>query len=188
MTGSGRRVCVGVVGAPHGVRGEVRIRSETADPLDVAAYGPLTTGDGRKLTIRRARLARNMVVAAIEGIADRDSAGALRNQRLYVDRDRLPATGEDEYYHADLIGLAVRDRDGGEIGTVSAVQDYGGGDLLEIRLAGKGQAATGRTVFVPFTRGMVPAVDVAAGFVVIEAPDGLLDDGLLDEEGEEDLR
>ncbi len=178
-----KRVCVGMVGAPHGVRGEVRIKSETEDPLAIAAYGPLTTEDGRTVEILKARIAKDMVIAALKGVNDRDAAEALKNRRLYVGRDRLPEPDEDEWYYADLIGLEVRDGAGETVGTVTAVQDFGGGDLLEVRLAG-GK----RTVFVPFTREIVPVVDIAAGHVVIEAPDGLLSQEPPEEEGGEDGR
>jgi 16S rRNA processing protein RimM len=171
------RVCVGVVGAPHGVRGEVRIKSYTAEPLDIAAYGPLTTEDGRTVEILKVRQAKDMVVAVLKGITDRDAVETLKNRRLYIDRDRLPDPEKDEWYYADLIGLDVRDTDEETIGKVMAVQDFGGGDLLEIRLKGKPQ-----TVFVPFSQAVVPTVDVAAGFVTIDPPEGLLDE---EEEGRE---
>ncbi|MEJ8574766.1 ribosome maturation factor RimM [Microbaculum marinum] len=171
MTGKSNRVCVGVVGAPHGVRGEVRIKSETADPLDIAAYGPLSTEDGRTLTIRSVRPAKGVVVASIEGITDRDAAETLKNRRLYVDRDRLPEPDEDEWYHADLVGLSAVGVDGAKIGTVTAVQDFGGGDLLEVALS-----ESRRTVFVPFNRTVVPDVDIAAGRLIVDPPDGLLDE------------
>ncbi|WP_436643783.1 ribosome maturation factor RimM [Microbaculum sp. FT89] len=170
MAADGKRVCVGVVGAPHGVRGEVRIKSYTAEPLDIAAYGPLTTENGRTVEILGARLAKTMVIAALKGVNDRSAVEALKNQRLYVDRDRMPAPEEDEWYHTDLIGLEVRDLGGETVGTVTTVQDFGGGDLLEIRLKG-----TPRTVFAPFTRAVVPTVDVAAGFLTIDPPEGLFD-------------
>lgn len=169
MAGNGdQRVCVGVVGAPHGVRGEVRIKSETADPLDIAAYGPVRTESGRTLTIRSVRPGKGVVVATFEGIDDRDAVAALKNQRLYIDRDRLPAPDEDEWYYADLIGLSAADTDGAEVGTVLAVQDFGGGELLEIALEG-----SRRTIFVPFTRAAVPEIDIKAGRLVIDPPEGL---------------
>lgn len=166
-----RRVCVGVVGAPHGIKGQVRIRSHTADPLDIAAYGPLETEDGRRLEIQSLRPSKGVVVATLKGVSDRDGAEALKNLRLYVDRDRLPEPEDGEWYHADLIGLAVVDKDGTAIGTVASVQDFGGGDLLEVVLA-----ETRRTVFVPFTLTVVPDVDIAAGRLVIDPPAGLFEE------------
>jgi len=168
---SEKRICVGVVGAPHGIRGEVRIKSYTATPLDIAAYGPLETGDGRTVKILKARLAKDMVVAALDGIGDRDAVETLKNQRLYIDRDRLPDPDEGEWYYTDLIGLDVRDTDAETIGKVTAVQDFGGGDLLEIRRKG-----LPGTALVPFTEAVVPVVDIAGGFVVIDPPPGLLDE------------
>jgi 16S rRNA processing protein RimM len=176
-----RRVCVGVVGAPHGIRGEVRIKSHTAEPLDITAYGPLTTEDGRTVKIRKARLAKDMVIATLDGVNDRNAVETLKNQRLYIDRDKLPEPDEDEWYYADLIGLDVRDTDGETIGTVLSVQDFGGGELLEVRRPG-----TPGTVLVPFSRAAVPVVDVSGGFVVIDPPPGLLDEGLSDEVREKD--
>lgn len=166
------RVCVGVVGAPHGVRGEVRVASHTANPLDLGAYGPLETEDGRRLRLRRVRPGKNVVIASFEGITDRDAAAALKNRRLYVARDRLPEPDEDEFYHADLIGLRAETADGAILGTVLAVQDFGGGDLLELKLAG-----SSRTAYLPFTRAVVPVVDVIGGRLVVDPPAGLLDDG-----------
>ncbi len=175
-----RRVCVGVVGAPHGIRGEVRIKSHTAVPLDIAAYGPLTTEDGREVRIRKARLAKDMVIATLDGVNDRNAVETLKNQRLYIDRDKLPEADEDEWYYADLVGLDVRDTDGEKIGTVLAVQDFGGGELLEVRRPG-----TPGTVLVPFSHAAVPVVDVGGGFVVIDPPPGLLDE---DEQEDEDAQ
>lgn len=178
-----RRVCVGVVGAPHGVRGEIRIRSHTADPLDIAAYGPLETEDGRTLRIRTVKPGKGVVVATFEGITDRNAAEALKNLRLYVDRDRLPEPEEDEWYHADLIGLAVVGKDGSEIGTVTAAHDFGGGDLLEVALT-----ETRRTVFIPFTRAVVPEVDVVAGRLVVDPPPGLFEEDEPGMKKDEDAR
>jgi 16S rRNA processing protein RimM len=160
-----------VVGAPHGVRGEIRIKSETTDPLDIGAYGPLATEDGRTLKVKTVRPGKGVVVATFEGINDRDAAEALKNQRLYVDRDRLPEPDEDEWYHADLVGLAAVGVDGTQIGTVTAVQDFGGGDLLEVALTG-----SRRTVFVPFNRTVVPDVDIAGGRLIVDPPDGLFEE------------
>ncbi len=171
MAGKHERLCVGIIGAPRGVRGEVRIKSFTADPLDIAAYGPVETEDGRTLTITAAQPAKSVVVVRFKGIADRDQAEALKNVRLYIDRALLPEPDDEEWYHADLIGLAVADTDGTRIGTVATVQDFGGGDLLEVALEGQR-----KTVFVPFTRDVVPVVNVKDGLVVIDPPPGLMDE------------
>jgi 16S rRNA processing protein RimM len=162
------RVCVAEIGAPHGVRGEVRLKSFTADPAAVAAYGPLESEDGaRRFRVLGARPARDALIARLEGIADRDAAEALRGLRLYVSRERLPPPAEDEFYHADLIGLAVVDTAGRPLGTVTAVQNFGAGDLIEVA-----PAEGGPGVLVPFTKAAVPHVDIAGGRLVADPPEG----------------
>jgi 16S rRNA processing protein RimM len=161
---AGARVCVGQIGAPHGVRGEVRLHSFTAEPEAFTAYGPLETEDGRILEIESLRPANDHFVAALSGIRDRDAAEKLANVKLYVPRERLPALVEtDEFYHADLIGLAVVNKAGEHLGTVLAIHNFGAGDLIEVRLA-----AGGKTELVPFNEINVPSVDIAAGRIVIE--------------------
>jgi 16S rRNA processing protein RimM len=163
------RVCLGQIGAAHGVRGEVRLRSFTSDPNAIADYGPLETEDGRVLEIEAMRPARDHFVARLKGVRDRDAASALTNTRLYVPRERLPQPEEpDEYYHADLIGLAVVDTGGAAIGVVVAIHNFGAGDLIEVR-----PERGGKTELVPFDATHVPAVDVAAGKIVVDPPQGL---------------
>ncbi len=160
-----KRVCVGRIGAPHGVRGEVKLWPFTADPLAVARYGELKTADGaRTFEVEALRPARDHVVARFKGVRDRAAAEALRNLELYVPRDRLPAIeADDEFYYADLVGLAATDRDGSAIGTIVAVHNFGAGDLLEV------EPVDGRdTVLVPFTEATVPEIDIAAGKVVVD--------------------
>jgi 16S rRNA processing protein RimM len=164
----GARVCLGQIGAAHGVRGEVRLRSFTSDPAAIAGYGPLETEDGRVLEIEMLRPAKDHFVARLSGIRDRDAASALTNTKLYVPRERLPQTqGPDEFYHADLIGLAVVDRSGKSLGTVVAIYNFGAGDLIEVR-----PQTGGSTELVPFDTMHVPQVDIAAGKIVIQPPDG----------------
>jgi 16S rRNA processing protein RimM len=164
------RICVGVITGAQGVRGAVRIKSFTAEPEDVAAYGPVADETGqRAFTLRTVGRAKGVVIATIAGIADRDAAERLKGVRLYVARATLPAPGEEEYYHADLIGLAAVLADGTVFGEVRAVHEYGAGDSLEIA------RESGGTVLVPFTRAAVPKVDLAARRVVIDPPEGLLD-------------
>jgi 16S rRNA processing protein RimM len=175
--GQGARVCMGVVGAPHGVRGAVRIKSFTDAPEAIADYGALEDERGaRKFTLRVVGSAKGdgMVIAQLSGVTDRDQAEALRGLRLYAPRAVLPATEEDEFYHADLVGLAARLDDGTELGTVIAVHDFGAGDVIEIA------PSAGQPVLVPFTRAAVPIVDIAGGRVVIDPPDGLFPGGLFD--------
>ncbi len=167
----GARVCLGQIGAPHGVRGEVRLRSYTADPAAIAGYGPLETEDGRVLEIEALRPAKDHFVARLAGIRDRNAASALTNEKLYVPRERLPQTeSADEFYHADLIGLAAVDPAGEALGTVVAIHNFGAGDLIEVK-----PKSGGRTELVPFDLTHVPKVDIASGRIVIQAPEGLFE-------------
>jgi len=166
---TGARVCLGQIGAAHGLRGEVRLRSFTSDPASIADYGPLETEDGRPIEIEKLRPAKDHFVARLAGIRDRDAASALTNVKLYVPRERLPEiAGTDEFYHADLIGLAVVGRSGEKLGTVVAVHNFGAGDLIEIR-----SGAANKTEMLAFDAANVPAVDLAAGHIVIDPPEGL---------------
>jgi 16S rRNA processing protein RimM len=160
------RVCVAQIGAAHGVRGEVRLKSFTADPLSVARYGPLETEDGRQLEIEALRPAKDRLIARLKGVADRGAAEALRNIRLYVPRERLPQPADDEFYQADLVGLAAQTRNGEPFGIVKAVHNFGAGDLLEIE-----PAAGGATVLLPFTETVVPVVEIANGRIVVAPPE-----------------
>lgn len=160
-----RKVCIGVIGGPHGVRGEVRLKSFTDAPEDVAAYGPLSDAAGeRRFRIRLTGTSRNMLTARIDGVADRTAAEALRGVELFVARDRLPETEEDEFYHADLIGLPVRLADGTPFGTVRAIYDHGAGDVIEIG------TPDGGTEVLLFNKAVVPEVDLGNGFVVVDPP------------------
>jgi 16S rRNA processing protein RimM len=170
VNGPDKRVCVGVITGAHGVRGAVRIKSFTAEPEDVASYGPLEDERGqRQFALQLIGDAKGVLIARISGIEDRDKADALRGLRLYVSRDALPPTDEDEFYHADLLGLEAVLEDGTVIGNVRAVHDFGAGDTLEIA------RPQGQPVMVPFTRAMVPLVDLASGRLVIDPPPGLLE-------------
>jgi 16S rRNA processing protein RimM len=167
MAGSAR-ICLGQIGAAHGVRGEVRLHSFTADPQAIAGYGSLETDDGRVFEIESLRPAKNHLVAKLAGITSRSAAEQLTNIKLYVPRERLPAPVEaDEFYHADLIGLAVVDRAGEKLGTVVAIHNFGAGDLIEVR-QGEGEP----TQMLPFDEATVPEIDLAAGRLVVELPAG----------------
>jgi len=170
---SSDRILLGVVAAPHGVRGLVRIKSFTGDPMAVGTYGPLSDETGKKeYRVEALSAARGAVLARIEGVADRTSAEALRGLRLYVERGRLPKTGEREWYEADLIGLAAVGRDGRNWGKVTAFHDFGAGSVMEV----SGGSLAG-TVMLPFTDEVVPEIDVEGGKVVVEPPAGLLPGG-----------
>jgi len=172
-------VCLGVVVGARGLKGDVRIKSFTEDPYDVAAYGPVQTDDGQSLALTITGEAKGVVIARIKGVADRTQAEDLKGQRLYVPRAALPHTDdEEEYYHADLIGLAVVDETGTECGTVIALYDFGSGDVIDLRLT------QGRTVMLPFTRAAVPEVDVSGGRLVISR--AVLDEVLNDKPEEGD--
>jgi 16S rRNA processing protein RimM len=163
-----KNVCLGQIGSAHGVRGEVRLRSFTADPAAIATYGPLETEDGRVFEIESLRPAKDHFVARFSGIADRNAAERLAKTKLYVPRERLPKPAEpDEFYHADLIGLAVVDRAGQILGTVIAVHNFGAGDLIEVR-----PEAGDKTELLPFDAATVPEVDLTAGRLVVELPAG----------------
>jgi 16S rRNA processing protein RimM len=172
MTTEKDRVCMGVVGAPHGVRGAVRIKSFTDEPEAIGRYGTLEDESGAKrfaLRVIGNVKGDGMVIATLSGVGDRDQAGAHRGLRLYAPRAALPPTEEDEFYHADLVGLTAMLDGGEQLGKVVAVHDFGAGDMLEIA------RAKGQPVLVPFTRAAVPVVDLAAGRVVVDPPAGLLD-------------
>lgn len=163
------RVCLGAIAGAYGVRGEVRLKSFCAVPEDIAAYGPLETEDGdRRFDIRLGQAVKAGFSARLSGVGSKEAADALKGKRLYAPRERLPALAEDEYYHADLIGLSVFDTGGILLGEVRAVHDHGAGDLLEI--ASPGASAT---VLLPFTREAVPTVDVAMGRLIADPPDGV---------------
>lgn len=160
-----RKVCIGVIAGPHGVNGQVRLKSFTADPKDVVAYGPLTDAAGmRQFAVEITGSARNLLVARIDNVRNRNAAEALRGIELYVDRAALPEADEDEFYHADLIGLPVRKTDGSAFGSVLALFDYGAGDMIEIR------CVDGGSELFPFNREVVPEIDLENGFIVIEPP------------------
>ena len=158
-------ICVARIGAAHGVRGAVKLWTFTEDPLAVKHYGPLTTKDGaRKFEVATAREANGHLVATLKGIATREEAERLNGIELYIAREKLPATDEDEYYHADLIGLAAVNAANEPIGRVTAIHNFGAGDIIEIA------PPHGATMLLPFTNAVVPTVDLAVGCVVIELP------------------
>jgi len=157
-------VCLGAIAGAFGVKGEVRLKSFCAEPERIADYGPLVAEDGRAFTVTALRPIKGAFAARLSGVADRDAAEALKGVRLHAPRDRLPALGDDEFYHADLIGLEVVDAGGATVGRVKAVLDHGAGDILEIARPGRSE------LLVPFTRTAAPTVDLAAGRIVIDPP------------------
>jgi 16S rRNA processing protein RimM len=158
-------ICVARIGAAHGVRGAVKLWTFTEDPLAVKHYGPLMTKDGaRQFEVTHVREVRDHLVATLKGIATREDAERLNGIELYVARDKLPETEEDEYYHADLIGLAAVNTADEPLGRVIAIHNFGAGDIIEIA------PAKGASMLLPFTNAVVPTVDLAGGRVVIELP------------------
>jgi 16S rRNA processing protein RimM len=170
-----KRICVARIGAAHGVRGAVKLWSFTEDPLAVKTYEPLSTRDGARIfEITQLRKAKDHLVATFKGVTTRSEAERLNGIELYVAREKLPATDEGEYYHADLIGLAAVTLGGEPLGRVVAIHNFGAGDIIEIA------PATGPTTLLPFSSAVVPTVDLAKGRVVIDLPREI--------EGEEPVR
>ncbi len=162
------RICVGAIAGSFGVQGEVRLKSFCSDPEAIAGYGPLWTEDGaRSFTVKltRANVSGGLGVR-LSGVLTKEQADALKGTQLYVDRTRLPSLPDDEFYHADLIGLTAQDTGGVVLGTVRAVHNHGAGDLLEI--LGPGMKAA---LLLPFTLAVVPTVDLAAGRIVVDLPE-----------------
>jgi len=158
----GSRVCVGVIVGAQGIKGAVRVKSFTEQAADIGRYGPVEDEAGvRRWGLSVLGEAKGLVNVRLEGVADRDAAEALKGTRLLVPRDRLPQTGEDEFLHADLLGMPVETPDGVSLGTVKAVLDFGAGEVVEL---------TGG-LMVPFTRAAVPVVDVKARRMVVVPPD-----------------
>lgn len=181
------RVCVGAMAGAHGVRGDVRIRSFTQRPEDIAAYGPLEDERGERVfALTLHGRARGLLIGSVEGIDGRDAAEALRGERLYVDRARLPEPEEeDEFYHADLLGLSAVDGAGNRCGEIAAILPAGDAAVLEVDPGGGKE-----TILVPFTREHVPEIDIPAGCVVIDPPEqpGTGDDDAAQEEKDDERR
>ncbi len=169
---TGKRICVGAIAGAFGVRGEVRLKSFTTTPEDIESYGPLYSEDGKQsFSISLIGQAKNGFTARLTGVETKEQADALRGMRLFVDRDVLPGLPDDEFYHADLIGLEVYDTGGTLLGRIENVLNHGASDLLEIT-----PAAPGDTVLLPFTVAVVPTVDLSAGRLIADPPDGLFSD------------
>jgi 16S rRNA processing protein RimM len=161
------RICIGAIAGAFGVAGEVRLKSFCSEPSDIASYGPLFSGDGsRQFRITLTKPVTGGFGARIAGISSREEAEALRGTSLFVDRDRLPSLPDDEFYHADLIGLDVLDPGGEPVGTVVALYNHGAGDIIEISSARHKSA-----LLLPFTKAIVPNVDLSAGRLIVDLPD-----------------
>ncbi len=156
-----KHIPLGRILAPHGLKGEVKVKSFTADPLDVASYGLVIVPDGRRFSLSNPRLQGDVVIVAVKGIEDRNAAEKLKGLELSVEREDLPAAPSGEFYQIDLIGLLVFDERGNQVGELKGFQHFGAGDLLEI------ERPMGRTSFVPFADSMVPVIDIEDGRIVL---------------------
>lgn len=171
MSEQDERICVGAIAGAFGVRGEVRIKSYCAEPTAIADYAPLTTEDGsHSFSMTLTRPVKNGFAARMTGIATKEEADALKGTQLYALRDQLPDLPDDEFYHTDLIGLEVLDTGGNRLGEVRAVHNHGATDLLEVFAPGLTD-----TVLLPFTNAAVPTVDLTAGRLIADPPEGLFD-------------
>jgi len=171
-TPKGDLVCVGLIGSARGLKGELRVKSFTADAKALATYGQLTDESGeRAFEVKVTGKHKDQLVVRITGVNDRTAAEALNGQKLYVERGQLPEPEEDEFYFSDLTGLDAELMDGTPFGQVIQAEDYGGGPFIEVKAPGHG------SVLVPFTKAAVPQVDLKAGKVVIDPPEGLLEPG-----------
>ena len=163
------RICVGAIAGSFGLQGEVRLKSFCSTPEAIATYGALSTEDGsRSFTVKLTRPVAGGLGARITGITTKEQADALKGTSLYADRAKLPFLPDDEYYHTDLIGMAVHDTGGAIIGTVHAVHNHGAGDLLEITGPGLKSA-----LLLPFTYAVIPTVDLSLRRIIADLPEGL---------------
>jgi 16S rRNA processing protein RimM len=164
------RLLLGVIAGPRGIKGEMKVKSFTGQPEDIAAYGTLVDETGEtSFKVKLVGMTKGLPVIRIKGVVDRNQAEALKGQELYISRDKLPKTDDDdEFYYTDLIGLTVQTADGDIFGKILRLENFGAGDVLEIQPEGKGAKAA---ILIPFTKEMVPTIDIAGGFVVIDLPD-----------------
>jgi len=174
----GTLVLMATIGGAQGLRGEVRVKSYTEDPMAIGQYGTLYDADGNPFEVLDARAHKNMAVMRFRGINDRTAAEKLNGKDLYVDRDTLDDEDldEDEFFYADLEGLEARDAEGKSWGTVTAIFDFGAGDILELTEKGK------RAQLIPFSEASVLEIDFEGGTILIDP----LAAGLINPEGDDD--
>ncbi len=161
-------ICVATIIAPHGIKGEVKIRTHTESPETIEEYSPLLSASGTKsydVKIRQV-IADDLVIARVDGITDRDAAEKLRQTQLFITRDEMPDVEEDEFYHTDLIGLTVKNIEGKDQGVVIALHNFGAGDIIEIKFNSKPQS-----IMWPFTKEIVPTIDIKNRFIIINPPE-----------------
>lgn len=160
------RVCVGAIVGVHGVRGAVKVKSFTELAADLASYGPVESEDRQhRFQLKITGESKGLLIVTLDNVKDRNAAEALRGTKLYVSRHSLPETAEDEFLYADLVGLRVRGLDGADLGVVRGIADFGAGDVLDIA------RPQGSSFMIPFTKAVVPVVDVAGGHLVVDLPD-----------------
>lgn len=164
MAGTTAKVCVAELGPAHGVRGEVKLRAFTTDPAALLDYSPLESAHGRSFVLEGLRVQGDSLVGRFKGLTSREAVEALRGEKLYVPRDRLPPAEDDEFYHADLIGLRAATPEGEELGSVTALWDFGAGDIIEIVAPGQ------KPLLLPFTKAVVPMIDIANGCLTVVPP------------------
>ncbi len=170
-------VLMATIGAAQGLRGEVRAKTFTTEPEGLGDYGNLHSEDGRVFEVLEIREAKGMAVVRFKGVNDRNAAEALRGVELYIERDNLPdeLLEDDEFFYADLEGLEAFDAEGKSYGIVSAIFDFGAGDLLELKGPGK------RPVLIPFSETAVLEIDMDANRILVDpVAAGLVED---DEDG-----
>ncbi|CTQ48146.1 ribosome maturation factor RimM [Jannaschia donghaensis] len=160
-------VCLGAIMGSYGVRGEVRVKSFCADPSAIGDYGPVILDNGTVAKLTVIRPIKGGYAVRLAGVPHKEAADALRGQKFWAHRDALPALPDDEFYHTDLIGLTAFDTGGETLGRIHAVHDHGAGDILEVRIGST-------PVLIPFTRAIVPTVDLTAGRVIVDLPYGLM--------------
>jgi len=162
-------ICIGAIAGAFGVKGEVRLKSYTANPIDIINYAPVRTQDGsREFEIVLTGQVKKGLTARMTGIITKEDADALKGTELFVPKSRLPQLPDDEYYYSDLVGMTIQDTGGAALGTVRSVQNHGASDLLEIALSD-----ASATVLLPFTKQCVPTVDMAKRVIVADPPEGL---------------
>jgi 16S rRNA processing protein RimM len=160
-----RLISLGVISGAHGIRGQVKIKSFTANPEDISCYGPLLDSSGKQYQLTITGGTNDALIATVGGVTDRNAAEALRNTELFVPRSALPEAGKHEYYHEDLVGLKLLTQDGRPYGTIAAMHNFGAGDLVAIK------RESGEEEFLPFTRAIFQEIDIKEGRVVIAPPE-----------------
>ncbi|MEC9368941.1 MAG: ribosome maturation factor RimM [Pseudomonadota bacterium] len=166
-----KRILLGRITGAHGIKGELRIATYTGEPEALGSYGPLEDAAGaRRFEFASLRAGPKGAIARLKGVDDRSGAEALAGTELYVERARLPEPEAGDFYIADLIGLVAVSAEGSALGQVVSVQNFGAGNLLEIR-----PSLGGETVLVPFTNDIVPEVDLEAGWLLLAPPEGLFE-------------